>query len=172
MTIALCTTAQLDRLLAAQGVVAFADHDENGVSDPLVVDDCIAFATAEICGRLLQRYEASVLSRAVVLTEYACVIAARALCTRRGNPVPDSIAVRYQEIIAPDGPLDQIAKGFLRMSDVNGNSVPQKRGFAPSHANLTVDRRFSEKSIRVVDGSSNMTSTALRRDVDLERVYE
>lgn len=152
--------------MSAAGIVSFADHDADGVSDADVVGDCQTYADGYIVGILSTRYTAANVATASIIVEVSAVLTLRELCLRRGNPPPASLEARYQEIVSEGGMLDRIASGKLPLVDGNGDRVPQRNGFAPSHANLMVDRRYAERRIRVVDGSSNMTSTDLRRDVD------
>lgn len=168
----LTDAARMDRCLSAYGIIAFADHDSDGLSDPVVVDECIEYSIAEIIGKLVQRYEPAVLANVPVISEYATIIACRTLCTRRGNPVPEPLEMRYQEIIAVGGLLDQIASGKRLLIDADGNLVRPRGSFGPSFSNLTVDRGFNEKRIRVVDGASSMRTTLLPRNVDRERNLE
>lgn len=163
----LVTDAELDRYMSAYGVVSWADHDEDGTSDTLVVDDCKTYGTAFIVSKLVQRYTFAIMQTAPILVEICAVIVLRELTLRRGNPPPASLEMRYQEIVAKDGVLDQIANGRMLLTDENGLPVRMSTANTPAHANLQVDRRFAERRVRVVSGSSNMDSTKLRRDVDL-----
>jgi phage gp36-like protein len=152
------------RYLSEVGVVGFSDHEEYGEVDNAVVDDCVTYATNHIFGLLATRYAISAIANASILPELATIIACRTLCLRRGNPIPDSLEMRYQEIIARDGLLEEIAKGDVKLIDANGNILNSKGGFAPSFSNLTVDRRYRQENIRVVTGSSPMLPTRLEVD--------
>lgn len=168
----LCSTAQLERYFSAYGIVTYADHDANDVADTDVLEDCKTYATGYIVGALSQRYTYAQLVTSVIMVELSAVITLRELTLRRGNAPPASLEVKYQEIVAESGTLDRIASGKMPLVDTNGERIAQRNGYAPSHANLTVDRRFAEKRVRVVDGSSNMAGSRLRRDVDRRHFYE
>ncbi len=48
----LVSDAQLDRYLSAFGVTMFADHDDDGIADTSVVDDCKNYGTSYVVGAL------------------------------------------------------------------------------------------------------------------------
>lgn len=152
--------------MSAAGIVSFADHDDDGVADDSVVSDCQTFADGLIVGILSPRYTAANVALASIIVEISAVVTLRELCLRRGNPPPASLEARYQEIMAEGGLIDRIAAGKVPLVNSDGVRIAQRNGFAPSHANLMVDRLYAERRIRVVDSSSNMTSSLLRRDVD------
>lgn len=168
----LVTDAQLERYFGVYGIVSFSDHNNDGIEDQLVRDDCKTYATAYIVGVLSQRFEYAKLATSPIIPELCAVITLRELCLRRGNAPPASLEARYQEIVAERGLLDRIASGKIPLVDTNGNRIEQRAGFAPTHANLQIDRRFVETKVRVVDSSSNMQPTPLKRNVDRWRVQE
>lgn len=172
MALAYCTDAQLDGYMSAYGVISFADHDQDGTSDANVVDDCKTYGFGYLTSRLVQRYTAAILATVPMIAEVAAIIVLRELCLRRGNAPPASLEMRYQEITQQGGLLDQIVMGKLLLVDLNGLPVRMANGNTPAHANLLVDRRFAERRVRVVTGSSNMDPTKLRRDSDLFWEYD
>jgi transposase InsO family protein len=131
-----------------------------------IVEDCQNHSSGLLASRLAQRYEYSVLLTVPMLVEVHCIMTLRDLTLRRGNPTPASLEQRYQEIMQKDGLLDQIAKGHLLLVDENGLPVRMKNANTPKHSNLQVDRRFAERRVRVVTGSSNTEPSKLRRDFD------
>lgn len=162
----LASDAQLQRYMSVYGITTWADHDQDLVDDAFVVEDCKTYGTHEIASRLAQRYAASALASVPILVEIACVVILRELTLRRGNPPPASLEQRYQEIVGKDGWLDQVAGGRVLLLDEDGNPIPAATFNVPYHSNLQVDRRFSEKRIRVVTGQSNLAPSKLRRDFD------
>lgn len=154
----LTTSVLLERFLSSQGMLSFADDDSDTVAD------CINYATVFLFGKLAHSYLASALPGASLLKEFANVIASRVLCTRRGNPVPESLEMRYQEIIARDGLLDQVAKLKLKLINDSGSIIAGKGSNAPVFSNLRVDRRYPNEQIRVVEGSSAQATSKLERD--------
>ena len=158
-------------MLSTFGVTAFADHDYDQVEDDGIVDECLEFGSQEVYGRIAARYPIADVAtkRPKLLVEYATVVAARTLCMRRGNPAPQSLEIRYQEITATDGSLDKIASGKIRLIDSTGAQIAAVSGGAMAHANITIDRRFNKNQQRVIRSSSTVEpSTAMRRDSDLE----
>lgn len=168
----LVTDAQLERYFGVYGIASFSDHNDDGIEDSLVRDDCKTYATAFLVGALSQRFEYAKLTLSPLIPEICAVITLRELCLRRGNAPPASLEARYQEIVADHGMLDKIMSGKLPLVDSNGDRIAQRTGFAPTHANLHVDRRYIETKIRVIDSSSNMQPTPLKRNVDRWRVQE
>ena len=154
----------LERYLSTQGVVSFSEHDSQG-PEGAIVDECIAFASALFLGRLISRYPLSSLRRSPLSNEFCTVIAARTLCNRRGNPIPESTEMRYQEIIERDGLIDQIYKGTIKLVDANGSIIAGKGSNHPTMSNLRVDRRHINEKIRVKTQSSTPVNTDLERDV-------
>lgn len=171
---ALATNGHLERYLSEIGIRSWTNHDETNdgslsldvEENAKVLNDCKVYAGSLLAGRLSQRYEYSILATAPMCVEFWCVLVLRTLCFRRGNPPPASLEFRYQEIMQKDGLLDQIAKGCLQLTDVNGNPVRFKNSNTPSHANLQVDRRFPESQVRVVTGSSDLSRSKLGRKYD------
>jgi hypothetical protein len=131
-----------------------------------VRDDCKTYATAFIVGALAQRYAYEDLRHSQIMPEVAAVVTLRELCLRRGSAPPASLEGRFQEIVAERGLLDRIVSGKMPLVDSNGERIPQRSGYAPTHANLQIDRRYSETKTRVTTGSSNMPVTPLRRFPD------
>lgn len=164
--LALTDSATLDRFLSAQGALAITDNDGNGVEDAGVRDDSISYASAMFAGRVSQRYEASVLNRSPMVRELVTVMAARTGFTRRGNPIPDSLEMRYQEIVAePNGLLAQIANGIIKLLDASGVIIGGRPGAAPTMSNMTIDRRYVVKTVRVREATSTRNASQLPRNV-------
>lgn len=163
MPMELVTDEQLERYMSAYGIATFADHDDDGDADADVLPDCKTYANGFLVGKLSQRYPYASLASAVIMPEIAAVVTLRQLCTRRGNAPPASLEARYQEIVARDGLLDEIIKGLLPLVDSAGDRLAERGGFAPQHANIQIDRAYSEAKQRVIDGSSDPASSRLRR---------
>lgn len=162
----------LARYISEYGIISWADHDQDGVADDGVLEDCKTYAMGLLVGRLSPRYTYAVLITAPMMEEVFAIIALRELTLRRGNPPPASLETRYQEIMARDGLLDDIVSGRMPLVDADGNPIRLKNSNIPQHANLQIDRRFSERRVRVVTGSSNMSPTKLRRDIDVHQEFD
>lgn len=154
----LTTTDILERFLSSQGIASFSDDDSQ------TVDDCISYAAGLILGKLAAKYVLSVLAGALLLTEWATVISARTLCTRRGNPIPESLELLYQGIIGDGGFLSEVVKGTTKLVDADGNIIAGKGSFAPTMSNLRIDRRYPNEQVRVVEQTSTNVQTTLERD--------
>lgn len=181
---ALATDDYLDRFMSALGIRTWTNHDETNDGDGVqeLIDDANenaavsldakVYAGTFLGGRLSNKYEYTTLQQAPLMIEIWAVVCLRTLCFRRGNPPPKSLEARYQEIVEKDGLLDQIASGKMKLTDVYGTPLPPKNPGAPSHANLQIDRRYPESSVRVVTGSSDTKSSPLGRKFDRYTEFE
>lgn len=161
--VALTNVSRLNSFLSVFGVISFSEHDQQG-SDTYIINECLDYASAFILGRVAGVYPASRLGGSVLLQEMATVIAARVLCTRRGNPVPESLEMRYQEIIEKGGLLDQIVSRSILLYNENGQLIAGVGAQAPVVSNLQVDRRYWNEKVRVVRGTSMKAESGLERD--------
>jgi len=133
-----CTVGDITRMLSSAGVSAFSDHNEDGVSDEGVIDDCIDQAAQEIDFALHERYDPDQLVQSPIITRWATTLAAYFLCQRRGNPVPEPIQREAERILFDDdSALSEIRRGNRWLPGLEPN-----RGQSPSFANMTIDRRF------------------------------
>lgn len=135
---AYCTVDDLVRILSSAGAIAFSDHNEDGVADPGVYNDCIDQAYQEINFALHERYDPDQLENSSLINRWAAVISCYFLCHRRGNPVPESIQSEVSRILFDeDSALSEIRRGNRTLPGLEPN-----RGQAPSFANMGIDRRF------------------------------
>lgn len=157
--LALTTYEKVRRYLSSQGIQSFVGDEEETVNDE------IAATGATIMGRISNRYDIAAASQAPLIDSFSKVITSRNLCTNRGNPIPESLEMRYQEIVGARGELDQIAIGKMKLVDANGVLIRGRVGYAPGMRNLRVDRWRINEQIRVVQGSSTKNdTTALEQD--------
>lgn len=166
----LTDNAALDRLLSVQGVISFTETDDQG-ADFKVKQECIDYAIAFFLGRLAARYTAAQLNQSVIGREITTVIAARTLAYRRGNPIPDSLEMRFQELVARGGDIDQISSGRIQLIDDNGSVMRPRSTSAPTMSNLRVDRRYANETVRVVNETSTDVQTKLDRDLAPTRYF-
>jgi hypothetical protein len=156
---------EMEDLFSVHGIEAFSDHQgEPTVATNRVLQQCMDYSTGLVLGKLARKYVDSQLAICPVVREYATVIACRQLTIRRGNPIPESLAAEYLNIIEKDGLLDQLAAGLTQLVDQNGN-ILLGRSFAPTYSNLQVDRRHPFEKVRVVQQTSSQVTTGLERDV-------
>ena len=162
----LCTAVQIERYLSTLGVMLNSDHDYLGVRDDDVIDDCIGRASAEIIGTLSPLYPQSELELSALVSEWCVVMAAYYLCIRRGNPPPDSLANQYERIWSDGGFIYRARKGAFIIPGIKGSSVN-----APAITNYDVDRRYGNRTVRVVRPTSTSIESELPRDFDNRRWY-
>lgn len=152
-----CTEADIQRLFSAAGVLAFSDHDQDGVADTGVVDDCINHASQEIDLYCRRRYDAAGLASSPLITRWTTVLATAYLCERRGNPVPESLAKEAARIL--EELLPKVASGELSLP-----GIAFAQDLRPMHSNLTVDRRYRYSQVRVKQENSSDARTVISRD--------
>lgn len=162
VTNALCSESDLQRMFSSAGVTSFADHDQDGLADTGVTDDCINQATGEIQFYCTQ-YALADLATSNLVARWATVLAVRFLCQRRGNIVPDSVESEYQDIKEK---LKEVRSGF----PIPG--VPYRTNSLPTMSNVRVDRRYPQSTIRVTPNNSTNASTALTQDTVPYPSYE
>lgn len=165
-----CTETEVERFFSTNAVTDFADHNQDGVADTGVVDDCINQATEEIDMYLRQRYTQAGLETSTLVNRWAVAIATRFLCQRRGNPPSDSLEKEWERIADPDnGLLVQIAEGKRQLP-----GIALRADLRPTWSNLQVDRRWRRSSIRVSQTNSSDADTALKQDkvVDYPQRYD
>lgn len=159
-----CTEADLNRLLSASGVIAFADHDQDDAADTGVVDDCINQASQEIDAYALQRYDATGLASSNLINRWCTTMAAYFLCIRRNNPIAESLALEFNRIADPDnGLLVRLAAGTYKLP-----GVALSADLSPSFSNLKIDRRWPHSRVRVTRANSSSSPTTLTRDDSYE----
>lgn len=155
MAVYYTTVPLMERYLSPFGVEAFADHDNDGVADDDVIDDVLGETTRMITNILCPRYDSEQLTGNDSITDIATVIACRLLCLRRGNPPPDSLEMRYQELMKY---LEALASGAQKICGLRS-----KPGGTPVWSNLTVIRGYGDTKHRVIRGSSSTNQSALPR---------
>jgi phage gp36-like protein len=112
-----CTPTDVNLLLSGQGVALRVDDDGNTVVNPSgqtvneAVNDAIEEASTEIDFYCLSKYGAA-LSTSLWVTKQCRVLAAVALSTRRGNPIPEGLVFRYERTIAA---LESIQTGRVKI---------------------------------------------------------
>ncbi len=149
-----CTIAELQRFLSANAVTDFADHDDDGSADTDVVEDAINQATEEIDLYLRQQYTQANLSTSTLVTRWCCVMSAKFLAERRGNPPPDSVQLEYDRIAnTADGLITQIADLKRQLPGI------ARRSEAPTWSNLEIDRRYARRTARVVRQTSSTSAS-------------
>lgn len=148
-------------LLTSVGLLARVDDDNDGLLDTPAEQSNIDKAKFYATQRVLfycDQYEVSELSKSWLVYEWANIIAARWLCGRGANPVPDQIEKLYQEALAD---LQAIHDG---RQDVPGLTM-KDAGF-PAWSNVRVDSNYDVKKIRVQRPISEQTPTGYSQTDD------
>lgn len=162
----LCTPEQLERYLSPLGVMLFSDHEYDGVADSAVISDCIGRATSELLGLLTPLYLHSELDQSSLVSEWCVVLSCYYLCIRRGNPPPDSLAREFDRIMDKEGFVYRARKGSFIIPGIKRTSVN-----APAITNYQVDRRWANRTVRVVRVTSSAIDSELPRDFSHRRWY-
>jgi phage gp36-like protein len=160
---ALCTQAAVEQCLSVNGVVAFSDHDADGLQDEGVVEDAIQRASDEIHLYLHDRYNPADLAACALVNRWAVVGAAVYLCQTRNNPPPESLRDMWDKLMAPDGLIQQIGAGIHGLP-----GVQLRYDSRPSFSNLRIDRRWPTSKTRVTTVNSSDSPTVLTQDAAIE----
>lgn len=156
----LTTEAEVERLMSVEMKVDFADHDEDGLADTGIVDDCINEASEEIELALNRRYASADLQSSNLIGRWATMLAATLLCRRRGNMPPESWDEEVQRIRER---LEDVASGKKNLPGVS-----LRADLRPTFSNLRVDRRYRHSKVRVTQTNSSDAPSALDQDTSIE----
>lgn len=171
------TQADVEQLLSVVGVTARLDDDDTGaVSAPeqLAMEQARNYATARVKFYCVKKYDDLDLAASWMANEWATVIAAHWICTRRGNPVPDSIKeLMYGDGTANNrgvmGDLADVRAGKATIPDIGTRNVEW-----PAWSNARVDPAYRLRQIRIQRPISEKTPTQYPQSVDwgAERTIE
>lgn len=156
-----CTEQDIQHLLSVDGEFLSEDDNGDGVLDAFEqahVPMAINYATSR-CNLYLQPlYDPSDLATNWLVNYYATILAAAWLRSRRGNPVPTSLAEMVKETITD---LKDIKQLNLQLPDSALRHVAW-----PAWSNVRVDPRYRVKQIRVERPISEPTPTEYSQNVD------
>jgi hypothetical protein len=150
---------QIERFLSPLGVMLFSDHDYTGTRDEDVIWDCIGRASAELVGLLYPLYPIEELEQSGLVSDWCVVMASYYLCLRRGNPVPDSLANEFDRIMGDSGYVERSKKGSFLIPGIKASDIN-----APAISNYRIDRRWINRTARVVRQTSTNIESQLPRD--------
>lgn len=162
LAITYCTAAEIERRHGTESVLAWSDHDGDGLADSEVLDDAINQATQEIDLYARQRYAPEGLADSPLVNRWAVIIAAYMMSITRSNPPPDSLAIEFERVMAR---LAEVKEGSLALP-----GVPMRSDMRPSMSNLRIDRRYPKAKIRVQKEISTDQVTTLPQNAE-ESVY-
>lgn len=108
--------------------------------------------------RYCNQYDPADLATTWSVNEWASIIAARWLCSRRGNPVPSSLEKMYDETMEE---LELVKGGTLLIEDIGYRSPAW-----PTLTNVRVDQRYRLRKVRVESPLSDPTPAQHPQNVD------
>ncbi len=162
----LCTKDDMVNYLSLRGVISFSDHDDTGVENDEVINDCRQFSSDELIGWLSPMYAVSELALSTLVTRWATIIACYRLCKTRGNPVPESLHEEYENLISiPNGMVHQARNQKFIIPNIRRQTIN-----VPAFSNLTIDRRYRREKIRVIQANSSNIPSAIEQDATNEIV--
>ena len=164
-----CTQADVERILSAAGVRDRLDDDEDQLvssTEHEAWTDILAGATDTVNFYCWSMYSPENLATSNFITNITAKLAAYHLCTRRGNPAPESIQEQAQK-----------AEEMLQRVYENSHplpNVPLRRALAPAWSSIYCDPRYNHRVIRVERNASTQDptqQTALSQNVDYRDAY-
>lgn len=138
---AYCEWSQAESLASQLGLRYRLDDKSIGTVDAGFKTDCIEQATAEIDMELGMRYPPVELAKSAMVKWWAAKLAVLAAFTRRLLPVPDQFK-------------EEIARIRLKLLEIktgttNIPGIAELLSSLPEVINVTVDKRFRDRKIRV-----------------------
>lgn len=145
LTTLYCTAPDVEALLSVQGEADFLDDDAAGAVNQAQKDRLMAYAlnyaTERVNFYCLNLYAASDLASSWLVNQWATIIAARWLASRRVNPVPQSLQEAYEETLKD---LE-----LVRTQKVELPSAPTREAAWPAWSNVRVDPFYQVRQVRV-----------------------
>lgn len=135
---------EVESLLSSDGVLLRLDDDQdaaNSAGELLRINTlAVNYATARVNLYLGNRYTSAQLATSWSVHDWATMIAARWVCRRRTNPVPESLQDAYDEAIAE---MTAIRDRLMSLTDIQERQADQ-----PVLSNMTLDGRYKVKQLR------------------------
>lgn len=123
-----CAISDVEDILSAAGVNLSCDDDP-----PNAYGNAIAKAGNQIDKHCFRRYSPANLAQSALVLDWAAVLAAYYLRTRRGNPAPPGMQIMFDNAIAD---LVEIKKG---LNEIPG--IPARKSYAPGLSKLRATLR-------------------------------
>lgn len=159
-----CSDNDVEALLSEEGVNLRLDDNQDGAVNAAellrLTRQACNYATSKVNDFCAGRYDPADLETSWTVNEWATVIAARWLCSRRGNPVPGSLKERLAEVMDE---LKQVKSGQYSLQD-----LAERTSSAPIWSNTRVDVRYRTRRIRVERPISEGTPPRVAPNVDRE----
>jgi phage gp36-like protein len=154
LSIIYCSETELDQILSSFGVEVRTDDTDTGTTNETIISAVLEQASAEINYYLFDQYPLSIIApggTALIWVKWACAyIGSFLLCQRRGNPVPDPLAEKYQKTIEA---LQLIESGKKQLPGDSGLVSPQF-DYTPAISNYVYSEWFPRTHIRRVPSTS------------------
>ena len=153
------SVAEIEDRLSAEGVLLRLDDDRNGSASTPESDRgtyAVNIATARVNMYLSQRYAPADLAASWVVHDWATIIAARWICKRRANPVPESIEDDYLAAI------EEMTAIRERVMALGG--VTERQSDQPTLSNMTLDNRYRVRQLRRQSPLSTREPTTMPTD--------
>ena len=159
-----CVQADIEQHISVLGVKLRIDDDDDGVlttADQAGLTDAIDEATETINYYCYNKYAPSQLATSRFINRCAMILATYRLCTRRLNPVPESL---IEDAAAVEEKLKEI-----RDKSAMVPGLPLRRVLAPVMSHTRIVPTYDFKVIRVErQGSSQHNRTSLGQQVDYQ----
>jgi len=161
-----CVQQDVENMLGAEGLLNKIDDFGNRsitTTEQQAITDAITDATVDIdfcCG---QRYSPTWLATSALINRWATILAAYAVCARRGEDPPASLEARMLDVKEK---LESIQNGT---NNIPG--LPMRRIMAPvwSHTRVRIDYQF--RCLRVeTRNSSQKPADSLPQNIDYQEL--
>ena len=150
-TYAYTNRSWMESLLSIDGVSLRTDDDGDGAlnarESAYLMDQAINVATERVNGYLIKRYNPVDLVTSYEVWDWTTLFACRWLCHRRGNPIPESTQLLYDEALEA---LKEVRSGKRDIA----NAAPADEEF-PVYSNMELDPRYWLRKLRVQRGVSS-----------------
>ncbi len=153
LSILYCNEADVQAILSVDGEnLRLTDQGESSPTPTelayLTVNG-INYATSRVNFFAQGRYDATALQQSWMVNEWASIVAARWLCSRRGNGVPASLKEMYDEAMKD---MEWVKKGEFQIPDIGSRNVAWL-----AWSNVIVRPEYIYRKIRVERPLSEQT---------------
>lgn len=158
-----CSETDIAAILSQEGIDLRLDDDMDELVSAselaYLTTQGISWATEQVESYVGKIYDVAQLATSWSVNEWTAILAARFLCSRRGNAVPASLEKRKEEVIQD---LKEIASGERVIPKL------QKRNADwPAWSSVTVDPTYLSRKIRIQRPESERTPPQYpRKNID------
>lgn len=168
-SVVLCTETDVQGLLSTEMEQAQLDDAGVGPGDAdqqARISQAIAWGSSKVLACLQPLYDSTDLTTSALVNEWATIASAYWLCSRRGNPVPESVQRMW---LGTPGTDDKGALGDLiaaRKMELQIPDIGYRNPEWPAWSNVRVDPRYRTRQIRVERPISEQTPTQYSQNID------